>query len=284
MLFAIVAAALGGWFSILCLSVFAHRSMAHRAVTLHPVVAHVMRFWLWFSTGTATRRWVAVHRKHHVYTDSELDPHSPVIYGLPRVFFGGYWLYRRESLKPETIAQYGKDCPEDWIERNVYEKHDNLGLLAMLVLDIAVFGIVPGLDRVRDPDHLGQRVGRRLHQRRRSRARLSQLGHPGSEPQHHADRDHLQRRRAAQQPPSLAALREVLDALVRVRPRLGAAAHALRGRHGERYLRQEQALEADEGARADGRRRSTPSSPSPKSLASRRPARAASRTARPAAS
>ena len=35
MLYAIVAAALGGWFSILCLSVFAHRSIAHRAVTLH---------------------------------------------------------------------------------------------------------------------------------------------------------------------------------------------------------------------------------------------------------
>lgn len=145
MLYAIVAAALGGWFSILCLSVFAHRSMAHRAVTLHPAIAHVMRFWLWFSTGTATRRWVAVHRKHHVFTDGPEDPHSPVIYGLPRVFFGGYWLYRRESLKPETIAQYGKDCPEDWIERNVYEKHDNLGLVLMLLLDVGVFGVVPGL-------------------------------------------------------------------------------------------------------------------------------------------
>lgn len=144
MLYAIVAAALGGWFSILCLSVFAHRSIAHRAVTLHPVVAHVMRFWLWFSTGTATRRWVAVHRKHHVYTDGAEDPHSPVIYGLPRVFFGGYWLYRKESLKPETIAQYGKDCPEDWIERNIYEKHDNLGLVLMLLLDIAVFGVAAG--------------------------------------------------------------------------------------------------------------------------------------------
>src|SRR3569623_2263726 len=97
MLFAIVAAALGGRFSIHSLSVFAHRSMAHRAVTLPPIVAHVMRFWLWFSTGTATRRWVAVHRKHHVYTDGALAPHSPVIYGLPRVFFGGYWQNRKET-------------------------------------------------------------------------------------------------------------------------------------------------------------------------------------------
>jgi stearoyl-CoA desaturase (Delta-9 desaturase) len=144
-LLAIVVAALGGWFSILCLSVFAHRSIAHRAVTLHPVIAHVMRFWLWFSTGTPTRRWVAVHRKHHVYTDSEGDPHSPALYGLPRVFFGGYWLYRNEGNKPETVAQYGANCPNDWLERNVYEKHDNIGLLLLLALDIGVFGLVPGV-------------------------------------------------------------------------------------------------------------------------------------------
>lgn len=145
MLLAILCAAIGGWFSILCLSVFAHRSIAHRAVTLHPIVAHVMRFWLWFSTGTPTRRWVAVHRKHHVYTDGELDPHSPAIYGLPRVFFGGYWLYRNEGNKPETIEKYGANCPNDWIERNVYDKHDNIGLLLLLGLDIAVFGVTNGL-------------------------------------------------------------------------------------------------------------------------------------------
>jgi stearoyl-CoA desaturase (delta-9 desaturase) len=144
-LLAIACAAFGGWFSILCLSVFAHRSIAHRAVTLHPIVAHVMRFWLWFSTGTPTRRWVAVHRKHHVYTDSELDPHSPAIYGLPRVFFGGYWLYSKEGKNPETIEKYGANCPNDWLERNVYEKHDNIGLLLLLALDIAVFGVTNGL-------------------------------------------------------------------------------------------------------------------------------------------
>jgi len=144
-LLAILCAAFGGWFSILCLSVFAHRSIAHRALTLHPIVAHVMRFWLWFSTGTPTRRWVAVHRKHHVFTDGDGDPHSPVIYGLPRVFFGGYWLYRAEGMKQETIDQYGANCPSDWLERNVYEKHDNIGLILMLALDIGVFGVVPGL-------------------------------------------------------------------------------------------------------------------------------------------
>jgi len=111
---------------------------------LHPVVAHVMRFWLWFTTGTPTRRWVAVHRKHHVYTDGEGDPHSPAVFGLARIFFLGYWYYKREANKPEVIAQYGANCPDDWVERNVYEKHENLGLLLLLGLDLLVFGPLPG--------------------------------------------------------------------------------------------------------------------------------------------
>ena len=69
----------------------------------------------------------------------------PGDFGLPRIFFVGYWYYRREAMKPETIETYGANCPDDWIERNVYEKHDNLGLVLMLILDIAIFGVGPGL-------------------------------------------------------------------------------------------------------------------------------------------
>ena len=112
MLYAIVAAAFGGWFSIMCLSVFAHRSIAHRAVTLHPVVAHVMRFWLWFSTGTPTRRWVAVHRKHHVYTDGEGDPHSPVISACRASSSSATGYYRREAMKPRDDRAVRQGLPE----------------------------------------------------------------------------------------------------------------------------------------------------------------------------
>jgi stearoyl-CoA desaturase (delta-9 desaturase) len=143
-LLAVLVACASGWLSILCLSLFAHRSIAHRAVVFHPIIAHPMRFWLWLTTGTATRRWVAVHRKHHIHTDSIGDPHSPVVYGLPRVFFLGYWLYRREAIDPATIAAHGANCPDDWLERHVYERHDNLGLVLMLVIDLLVFG-TPGL-------------------------------------------------------------------------------------------------------------------------------------------
>jgi stearoyl-CoA desaturase (delta-9 desaturase) len=142
---AILFACASGWLTILCLSLYAHRAMAHRSLTLHPAVAHFMRFWLWLTTGASTRAWVAVHRKHHAFVDREEDPHSPVVHGLLKILFFGYWYYRRETLNAETIEKYGKDCPNDWLERNVYVRLHLVGLGLLLLFNVLVFGIVPGL-------------------------------------------------------------------------------------------------------------------------------------------
>jgi stearoyl-CoA desaturase (delta-9 desaturase) len=32
-------------------TIYLHRSMAHRAVELHPLVSHFFRLWLWLTTG-----------------------------------------------------------------------------------------------------------------------------------------------------------------------------------------------------------------------------------------
>ena len=46
-------------------TIYLHRCQAHRALDLHPAVAHFFRFWLWLTTGMVTKEWAAVHRKHH---------------------------------------------------------------------------------------------------------------------------------------------------------------------------------------------------------------------------
>jgi fatty-acid desaturase len=131
--------------TILFLSVYAHRSLAHRSLALHTAVAHVMRFWLWLTTGTDVRRWVAVHRKHHAHTDRPGDPHSPVVLGLARVLLLGYWYYRRATLDEETVAKYGYDCPDDWLERHLYARRDGKGLLLLFIIDLGCFGTGPAL-------------------------------------------------------------------------------------------------------------------------------------------
>jgi stearoyl-CoA desaturase (delta-9 desaturase) len=55
------------------------------------------------------------------------------------------FLYVKEARKPETIERYGHGTPDDWIERNVYSKLKLSGLALMGVVDIAMFGIVPGV-------------------------------------------------------------------------------------------------------------------------------------------
>jgi stearoyl-CoA desaturase (delta-9 desaturase) len=126
--------------TIACVTLYLHRSQAHRAVKFHPAVEHVMRFWLWLTTGMITEEWVAVHRKHHQKSDQAGDPHSPQIYGIWRVLFGGAFLYHEASKDRIMIAQLSTGTPEDWVERHVYRPHSKLGIMIMLVIDLLVFG------------------------------------------------------------------------------------------------------------------------------------------------
>jgi stearoyl-CoA desaturase (delta-9 desaturase) len=130
--------------TIAAVTIFLHRSQAHRAVDLGPVPSHFFRFWLWLTTGMVTREWVAVHRKHHAKCETEEDPHSPQVEGLKRVLWGGAWLYRKASQESETLEKYGRGTPDDWLERNLYARMPWLGVSSMLLIDLLLFGL-PGL-------------------------------------------------------------------------------------------------------------------------------------------
>ncbi len=125
-------------------TLYLHRCQAHKAITLHPIVSHFFRFWLWLTTGMVTKEWVAVHRKHHAYVETENDPHSPQIYGINRVLWTGALLYHTESHKPETLEKYGHGSPTDWLERHLYTPLTYMGPITMLCLNVLLFGGVPG--------------------------------------------------------------------------------------------------------------------------------------------
>ncbi len=128
--------------TIMSVTIFLHRSQAHRGLDLHSSLMHFFRFWLWMTTGMVTKEWVAIHRKHHAKCEKREDPHSPVIFGIWKVLFRGTELYRQESLKKETLDRYGRGTPDDWIEKHIYTKHSLLGVLLMLGIDIFLFGIL----------------------------------------------------------------------------------------------------------------------------------------------
>jgi stearoyl-CoA desaturase (delta-9 desaturase) len=99
-----------------------------------------MRFWLWMTTGMNTKQWVAIHRKHHQVTDVEGDPHSPHIFGIKTVMTTGWYLYNKASKDADFVMQYGKGTPKDWIERKLYTPYTRLGIILMLLIDLALFG------------------------------------------------------------------------------------------------------------------------------------------------
>jgi stearoyl-CoA desaturase (delta-9 desaturase) len=125
--------------TILCVTLYLHRGQAHRGVTFHPVITHFMRFWLWLTTSMITKEWVAIHRKHHRYTEKEGDPHSPHVFGILKVLFLGAWLYNEASKDKKMLNQYGVGSPNDWIENNLYSKYTTHGIILLLIINTLIF-------------------------------------------------------------------------------------------------------------------------------------------------
>jgi len=131
--------------TIASVTIFLHRHQAHRALDLSPLASHFFRLWLWLTTGMVTKEWAAIHRKHHAKCETADDPHSPQVYGINRVLWGGVFLYVKEAWNKETMQRYGHGTPDDWLERNLYTPWHKLGITLMLAIDIALFGALPGL-------------------------------------------------------------------------------------------------------------------------------------------
>ena len=128
--------------TIAAVTIFLHRSQAHRALELHAIPSHFFRFWLWLTTGMVTKEWVAIHRKHHAKCETADDPHSPVTRGIDTVFWKGSELYRAEAKNLETLAKYGHNTPDDWIERHLYTRYSWQGVGLMLIINLALFGAI----------------------------------------------------------------------------------------------------------------------------------------------
>ncbi|HWX28857.1 MAG TPA: fatty acid desaturase [Steroidobacteraceae bacterium] len=153
-------------------TLYLHRDQSHGGLVLHPLLRHFFRFWLWFCSGTVTREWVAVHRRHHAYADRRGDPHSPVVFGLKRVVLQGYELYTAAARDPTILANYGRGTPEDWLERNLYGRFSRVGISLFVILQLVMFGVpaiaMLGVQLIAQPlfaagviNGLGHRVGYR---------------------------------------------------------------------------------------------------------------------------
>ncbi|PYN47650.1 MAG: hypothetical protein DMD95_04320, partial [Candidatus Rokuibacteriota bacterium] len=106
--------------AVFATSIYLHRALAHRSLSLRPIVELVFRIALWLVTGGSRQQWVAVHRKHHTYTDREGDPHSPRLLGFWKVQLGNVYYYIHEARNPRTVATFAPDLAPDRWEKTVF--------------------------------------------------------------------------------------------------------------------------------------------------------------------
>lgn len=131
LLAAFIAAFVVTQFAIFATTVYLHRSLSHKALTVHPAAAMPFRFIIWITTGMRPREWVAVHRKHHAATDTADDPHSPAVQGFWRVQLGNVGLYKKAAADRRNLQKYARDIPTDRFDA--------------LFFDYALFGLAFGI-------------------------------------------------------------------------------------------------------------------------------------------
>ncbi|MHB1988341.1 MAG: fatty acid desaturase [Acidimicrobiales bacterium] len=130
--------------AVVCTTVFLHRGLAHKALSFTPGTRFAFRLVTWMMTGIRPRQWVAVHRKHHAYTDVAGDPHSPRLLGFWRVQLGNVLLYRKAARDGAVTQKYAKDLPPDAWDRILFD-HALIGLGIGVAILCALFGWQVGL-------------------------------------------------------------------------------------------------------------------------------------------
>jgi stearoyl-CoA desaturase (delta-9 desaturase) len=143
-LLALLMAAIVIQIAVFATTIYLHRAATHRALVLHRGAEWAFRFAIWMTTGIVPREWVAVHRKHHAFTDEEGDPHSPALEGFWNVQLGNVFLYIRELKDPTVVPKYARDIKEDAWDRWLFN-YSGLGLLLGIAILCAILGVTWGL-------------------------------------------------------------------------------------------------------------------------------------------
>ncbi len=129
-------------------SIYFHRSLVHGSVTYHPAVSNIFKYWLWLCFGYRNNDFiVAFHRRHHMYSDTELDVSSPKVVGTfnllvkrPVLMFVDY--FKRLFVKGTEVHAINLDqFIKHTTDNSFAAKHPELGVWVFLFLNIVVFGI-----------------------------------------------------------------------------------------------------------------------------------------------
>jgi stearoyl-CoA desaturase (delta-9 desaturase) len=121
-----------------------HRLFAHRTYKTGRAVQFLMAF-----TGTASYQkgplwWASHHRRHHLYTDTERDLHSPIAYTLWRSHVGWFLLRDSQTTDFKLVSNLVKFRDMRWLDR-YYHVPPIILAASMFLLGSLLERYAPGL-------------------------------------------------------------------------------------------------------------------------------------------
>jgi stearoyl-CoA desaturase (delta-9 desaturase) len=134
----------------LCYSIYVHRYLFHRQLTITNGLEQAFKFWLWINTyfwfPGSTIKTTALHRKHHAYCDQEEDTTSVKNYSIWQLVFGreGKSPGQPKYISTAELKMFGDIYkePKDRCAK-FYKKHTTKGVYITSVVWTVCFGI-PG--------------------------------------------------------------------------------------------------------------------------------------------
>lgn len=107
-----------------------HRLLTHRTFKCSKWFEYLMTFITTFSFTGSSITWIAIHRKHHRFSDTEKDPHSPD--------HMGWWRVQFFTAFADVEGRYATDLMRDkfhmWQHKN-YTAICIIGLLLLALID-----------------------------------------------------------------------------------------------------------------------------------------------------
>jgi len=111
----------------------AHRYFTHKSFKTTRFKENLLMFLHFFNMQGPLLSYVGIHRMHHVFSDTEKDPHTP----LKGKFKVLYWL-NPITVNPSMIRDYLKDTRLRFTAKWYYELY-----IGFSVIFILIFGLVP---------------------------------------------------------------------------------------------------------------------------------------------
>lgn len=128
-------------------SIYMHRGIVHGMIKYHPVLENIFRVYMWaggLMSSNMYTYFTAQHRKHHKFSDTKDDPHSPYNGQFSAMFdYQHNDPTRNYYVSPEDIQKYSKGVvnPTDWIQTVLCDKYLPYGHIATSIIYFMFFGL-----------------------------------------------------------------------------------------------------------------------------------------------